>query len=151
MDASRSDASRSSEEIPTLASLGIAHTDLSAACSALEALSGAGKSGLALFHAPGRPLLRRLRKAVAPFLEEMRRKFGVGLDEREHKRRAKKRLNARKHQEMALDRKYKDKTRLLQFLPPVQVFEDVVILVGLRRCVNKGDASIAPRALGQQG
>jgi NAD(P)-dependent dehydrogenase (short-subunit alcohol dehydrogenase family) len=42
----------------------------------------------------------------------MRRKFGVGLDEREYKRRVKKRLNARKHQEMALDRKYKDKTRL---------------------------------------
>jgi NAD(P)-dependent dehydrogenase (short-subunit alcohol dehydrogenase family) len=39
-------------------------------------------------------------------------RFGVGLDAREHKRRAKKRLNARKHQEMALDRTYKDKTRL---------------------------------------
>ena len=98
--------------VPTLASVGIAPEEVSAACAVLEKLAAAGAPGLALFNATGRPPMRRLRKAVAPLLEEMRRKFGVGLDEREHKRRAKKRLNARKHQEKALDRKYKDKTRL---------------------------------------
>jgi hypothetical protein len=60
--------------IPTLASLGIATADVSTACGVLEALSGAGAPGMALFNAAGRPPLRRLRKAVAPFLEEMRRR-----------------------------------------------------------------------------
>ena len=98
-------------EQPTSESLGISSEDLATACTVLEKLGGAGDAGIALFNAKSETM-RRLRKAVAPLLEEMRRKFGVGLDEREHKRRAKKRRSARKSQEQALDKQYKDKTRL---------------------------------------
>ena len=62
--------------------------EVSAACAVLEKLAAAGAPGLALFNATGRP--RSDARKPWRLLEEMRRKFGVGLDEREHKRRAKK-------------------------------------------------------------
>jgi NAD(P)-dependent dehydrogenase (short-subunit alcohol dehydrogenase family) len=93
----------------TLDALGITPEALTTTIKTLEILSQAKQPGIDLFNS--RPL-KKLRKAVVPFLDEMRKKFSWDLDEQERKKNNKRKRATRKLQQQKLDQKYKDTTRL---------------------------------------
>ena len=74
----------------TLESLNIKPDELNTTMETLEKLAKAGQAGFDLFNT--RPM-KRLRKAVVPFLEEMRKKFAWDIDAQERKRNLKRKRN----------------------------------------------------------
>ena len=74
---------KNTKKVVTLDSLGITEEQVKTTMETLETLAKAGEPGFDLFNS--RPM-KRMRKAVVPFLEEMRKKFAINVDEQEKKR-----------------------------------------------------------------
>ena len=100
---------KNTKKVVTLDSLGITEEQVKTTMETLETLAKAGEPGFDLFNS--RPM-KRMRKAVVPFLEEMRKKFAINVDEQEKKRHLKRKRASRKCKELSMDQRYKDSTKL---------------------------------------